>query len=136
MHRFVSRNILPAFALGAWIVVALAQNPAEKSSALVRENRFEGDVLVPMKAGAPKKMHVLLTNWGIHGTQKIERFPEQGFLVIQLHSGNVAVNINGKEEKHKGGDFWTVPAGASMSVQATSESAVMQTMVIKQAVGK
>jgi hypothetical protein len=39
--------------------------------------------------------------------------------------------INGKEEQRKGGDFWTVPAGGTMSVQVKSESAVLQTLAIK-----
>ena len=93
--------------------------------------RFEGEIVMRLKSGATKTVHAVLTDWGIHGTSKIERFPAQGFLVVQLHSGYVTVVINGREEKHRGGDFWNVPAGASMSLQVTSESAVLQTMAIK-----
>jgi len=39
--------------------------------------------------------------------------------------------IDGKQEHRKGGDFWTVPAGTSMAVQVTSESALLQTLAIR-----
>jgi quercetin dioxygenase-like cupin family protein len=107
-----------------------ARQPSPSTPVLEPTVRFEQDVAVPAK-GAAKPSHVLISNWAIHGTGKIERFPERGFMVIQLHSGAVTVTINGKAEQHKGGDFWTVPAGAAMSVQVTSESAVLQTLTIR-----
>jgi len=136
MSRFVVHKILAAATACMLIALLASQQSAAQpttsasASVLTPAVRFEGDVVVPTKAGA-KTVRVILSNWGIHGTQKIERFPEQGFMVIQLHSGNVTIAVNGKEEKHRGGDFWTVPAGASMSVQVTSESAVLQTMAIR-----
>jgi quercetin dioxygenase-like cupin family protein len=133
---FVIRNIVPLAAC-LWIAMPVAQElvaqqPAESGPVLTPALRFEQDVVVATKAGAPpKKVHVVVSNWGIHGAGKIERLPERGFMVVQLHSGNVTVTINGKEEKRQGGDFWTVPVGATMSVQVTSESAVLQTMAIR-----
>jgi hypothetical protein len=137
MSRFVLHKILPAVAAFTWLAVLVAQPPAAQQtiptsqSVLAPVVRLEQDVIVPTTGAVPQKVRVVLANWGIHGTQKIDRFPEQGFMIIQLHSGNVTIVINGKEEKHRGGDFWTVPAGATMSVQVTSESAVLQTMAIR-----
>jgi quercetin dioxygenase-like cupin family protein len=115
--------------------MATAQTKSESESTVSPRVRFEGDVTVQTRAGAPRAIRVILRDWTIRGTQRIERFPEQGFAVVQLHSGNVTTTINGRQEKRRGGDFWTIPAGASMSLQVTSESAVLQTMVI-QAVGR
>lgn len=130
------RRIVPHAAASFGIIVLAAQQaptqpPAESVPVLESSVRFEQDVEVPTKGAAAKKSHVLISNYAIHGAGKIERFPERGFMVIQLHSGAVTVTINGKAEQHKGGDFWTVPAGAAMSVQVTSESAVLQTLVIR-----
>jgi hypothetical protein len=61
----------------------------------------------------------------------VEKFPEHDFLVVYLHSGKVATVIDGKQENHKGGEFWTVAAGVNMSVQVTSESALLQILAIK-----
>jgi quercetin dioxygenase-like cupin family protein len=121
-------KILRPAAATLWIAALAAQQPAPTLEPVVR---FEQDVVVATKAAAAKKAHVVVANWGIHGAGRIERFPEQGFMVVQLHSGAVTVTINGKADAHKGGDFWTVPAGATMSVQVTSESAVLQTMAIR-----
>jgi quercetin dioxygenase-like cupin family protein len=134
-HRLPVKIVLPAAAT-FWIAVLAAQQPAaqqppQPTPVLEPVVRFEQDVVVATKAAPAKKSHVVIANWGIHGSGKIERFPEQGFMVVQLHSGTVTVTINGKAENHKGGDFWTVPAGAAMSVQVTSESAVLQTMAIR-----
>jgi hypothetical protein len=133
MLRFL-RSFFPIPTLvmvGIAASTATAQTKSESQSALSPRVRFEGDVTVQTKAGAPRVMRVVLRDWAIRGTQKIERFPEQGFVVVQLHSGNLTTTINGKDEKRRGGDFWTVPAGTSMSLQVTSESAVLQTIVIQ-----
>jgi hypothetical protein len=93
--------------------------------------RFEGKAVIKPKAGRPQELSVALRSWGIHGQQHIEKFPEQGFVLVHLHSGKVITVINGKEEPRKGGDFWTIPAGATMSVQVKSESALLQTFALK-----
>jgi hypothetical protein len=94
-------------------------------------SRFEGTAKLTAKGAAPATLHVSKKNWGIHGRQKIERFPEAGFLIVHLHSGLVTTIIAGKEEKRKVGDYWTVPAGSQMSVHVTSESASLETFSIK-----
>jgi quercetin dioxygenase-like cupin family protein len=133
MSRFL-RLLMPVLGLSLVEIAAStasAQTKSESVAALSPRVRFEGDVAVQTKAGASRMMRVVLRDWTIRGAQRIERFPEQGFAVVQLHSGNLTTTINGKQEKRSGGDFWTIPAGATMSVQVTSESAVLQTMVIQ-----
>ena len=130
-HRLIGK-LAPLAGAALWIGALAAQEPAPQTAPVLEPLvRFEQDVVVATKAAAAKKTHVVVANWGLHGSGKLDRFPEQGFMVVQLHSGNVTVTINGKAETHKGGDFWTVPAGATMSVQVTSESAVLQTMAIR-----
>jgi hypothetical protein len=75
-------------------------------------------------------MAFVRNDWQIHGQQKIQNFPESGLLVVELHSGKVTTIINGKEERRNPGEFWTVPAGASMSVQVTSESAALHVVAV------
>jgi hypothetical protein len=133
-HRLIGRIVPRAAASFGVVVLAAqqppAQRPPESAPVLEPSVRFEQDLVVATKAAA-NKSHVLIANYAIHGSGKIERFPERGFMVVQLHSGAVTVTINGKAEQHKGGDFWTVPAGAAMSVLVTSESAFLQALVIR-----
>jgi quercetin dioxygenase-like cupin family protein len=137
-HRCIRKFFAAAAALSIGVLAAQrssaqqapAQQPPPAAPVLEPTVRFEQDVALPAKRPA-KPSHVLLSNWAIHGTGKIQRFPEGGFMVVQLHNGAVTVTINGKAEQHKAGDFWTVPAGAAMSVEVTSESAVLQTLAIR-----
>jgi quercetin dioxygenase-like cupin family protein len=103
----------------------------DQSKVVVPYSRFEGTAVVKTKGAAPASFHVIKRNWGIRGRQKVERFPEPGFMIVHLHSGLVTTIIDGKEEKRQIGEYWTVPAGAQMSLQVTSESASLETFSIK-----
>jgi hypothetical protein len=109
----------------------VATSQSEATLALNSLARFEGKGVVHLKNGRSYELHLALRSVGIHGKTRIERFPEQGFLIVNLHSGRVVTVIDGKEEHRKGGDFWVVPAGSHMSVQVESESALLQTVAIQ-----
>ena len=111
---------------------AQPEQKAEATAAVRPLNRFEGKTAFRTKQGKSKELHVVIRNWEIHGRQRIEKFPEQGFLVVHLHSGSVTTVIKGKEEKHGGNAFWSVPAGSSMSVQVTSESALLEVTSVRE----
>lgn len=111
---------------------AQAEQKPEATAAVKPFNRFDGKASFRTKQGKPKELHVVIRNWEIHGQQHVEKFPEQGFMVVHLHSGSVTTVINGKEEKHGGNAFWSVPAGSSMSVQVTSESALLEVMSVRE----
>lgn len=99
------------------------EKEAPAANVLQPLERFNNRQVTLLKAGKATTAHVTIRDWQIHGRQKIEKFPETGFLLVSLHSGTVITTIGGKEEKRLPGDFWTVPAGSSMGVQVTSESA-------------
>lgn len=98
--------------------------------ALQSFERFNNARVAFVAKGKPTTAHVTVHDWLLHGRQKVEKFPETGMLVVELHSGKVTTVINGKEEKRNPGDFWTVPAGASMSVEVTSESAALHVLAV------
>jgi quercetin dioxygenase-like cupin family protein len=100
------------------------------AAALQSFGRFDGRLTLRAPEGRAREIHVVVRQWQIHGRQRVDRFPERGFVVVHLHSGRVTTVINGKEETRKGGDFWVVPAGASMSVVVTSESALLETTTV------
>jgi len=107
--------------------------PAQEAVAPLRPiERFDGRTAWRTKAGTLQAIHVALRNCGIHGRQRIRRFPEQGLMIVQLRGGEVTTVIDGKEQKRKGGEFWTVPTGSSMSISVTSESASLQTLAVNQ----
>lgn len=107
-----------------------AEKEPPPPNALQSLERFNNRQINVLQAGRPVSSHVTIRDWLIHGRQKIEKFPETGLLVVSLHSGTVTTTIAGKEEKRLPGDFWTVPAKASMGVQVTSESAALHIVSI------
>ncbi len=110
---------------------AAAQQKAEAPAPLKPIERFDGKTAFRTKKGKPKELHVIVRNWEIHGRQRIKKFPEEGFMLVHLHSGKVTTVIDGKEEKWGGDAFWTVPAGSTISAQVTSESALLETMAVR-----
>ncbi len=128
MWRWMRRTPL-MFVTLAGATLALGQQRGTESKAehgMEALTRFQGKVAVRTKTAVLRPLSVAIRNWQLHGTQRIEAFPERGSLVIQLHSGKVKTVINGKEAERKQGEFWFVPAGARMSVEVTSESALLQ----------
>jgi hypothetical protein len=98
---------------------------------LVPEQRFDGVANIRTKKGATASLHVVVRKWEIHGNQSVKRFPEEGFLIVHLHSGKVVTIINGQEMARASNSFWTVPDGASMSVRVTSESAALEVTSVR-----
>ena len=80
--------------------------------------------------GRPISARIAIRDWQIHGQQKVERFPETGTLIVQLQSGRITTTIGGATAERQPGEHWTVPAGTPMSVQVTSESAVLHVVSI------
>jgi hypothetical protein len=139
MHRVI-RCALGVLTSGILFLTAgLAQQAAAPQPVPSQEGvvpvshveRFNGDTTLPLKGGQSRALHVIVEDWGIHGRQRIEKFPQEGFLLVHLLAGKVTTVINGKEQAHNGGEYWIVPVGSSMSVQVTSESASLQTLSVR-----
>lgn len=93
--------------------------------------RFDGRTTLQTKEGKPRKIHVVVRNWVIDNRQRIPQFPETGFVLVELRAGQVTTVIENQRQARKEGDFWTVPAGSSMSVETGTESAVLQTLAVQ-----
>jgi quercetin dioxygenase-like cupin family protein len=106
---------------------AQERKEATKNFGLTERDRFEGSTTLRTKGGATAQVHAKIHQWSIPGRQTAA-LPEHGFLVIQLRAGEATTTIDGKHEKRRAGDFWTVPANSKMSVQVTSETAVLEVM--------
>jgi len=93
--------------------------------------RFSGPVTVRARDGSSRVAQVVIRNWIIDNRQRIARFPEQGFLLVQLTGGELVTIIDGQRRERKSGEFWTVPAGSTMSIETGNDSAALQTVAIR-----
>jgi len=114
----------------AFIVLAFCCPMCAQSAVqpIERYNSAQSNLIIA--AGRPINARIAIRDWQIHGQQKIERFPETGTLIVQLQSGKVTTTIGGATAKREPGEHWTVPAGTPMSIQVTSESALLHIVSI------
>jgi quercetin dioxygenase-like cupin family protein len=134
----LARAAAVVFVLGAGTLAAMPQKPSSKNQAearamerLSRTDRFVGSVTMKNKAGKSVLMHVSVRTWGIAGGREAIRLPEQGFVIIQLHSGKLTTIIDGKEQDREEGEFWVVAPGVQMTIEVKSEEAVLQAMTLQ-----
>lgn len=114
-----------AFIMPVLCCLMCAQNTVQP---IERYNSPQSNLLVA--AGRPIRARIAIRDWQIHGKQRIERFPETGTLIVQLHSGRITTTIGGTTANRDPGEHWTVPAGTPMSIQVTSESALLHVVSI------
>lgn len=110
---------------------ALSQEPVIRDSLTLREH-YSGTLSYRTSAGAVKTVRVSLRQWVANGRAKVGRFPQPGFLVVQLSSGKVVTVINGEKRERKLDDFWTVPASAVMRVETGNEQAALEVLAIQE----
>lgn len=138
MRRHWMQCLIVVVAEGLALVSVAAQEspptgkPQKTEAVLKPAERFDGRATLSAKDGRMRDLHVLVRNWVIHPGEQVSRFPERDFTVVELVAGSVITMIDGQEKEIKGGGFWILPAGGSMSIRVTSESASLQTVTIKQ----
>lgn len=93
--------------------------------------RFSGPVTVRARDGSSRVVQVVIRNWIIDNRQTIARFPEDGPLIVQLTGGELVTIIGGHRQERKSGEFWTVPARGTMSIETGNDSAALQTVTIR-----
>ena len=126
------------FVVSAAALAATPQNPSSKNQEegrvaerLSRTDRFLGSVTMKNKAGKAVPLKVSVRTWGIAGGRGTIRVPEQGFVIVQLHSGKLTTVIDGKAQEREEGEFWVVGPGTQMAVEVTSEAAVLQATTLQ-----
>ena len=135
--RSLTKVVAVVFVVSAAALAATPQNPTSKNQEegraterLSRTDRFLGSVTLKNKAGKSVPLKVSVRTWGITGGREAIRVPEQGFVIVQLHSGKLTTVIDGKAQERGEGEFWVVGPGTQMAVEVTSEAAVLQAMTL------
>jgi hypothetical protein len=118
------------FAISFLLGVAAVPETAPKANGATEtfrsKERFQLSATLHDKAGRTKTVRVSARQWDVLGNQRVAQFPEHAFLLVELLGGRVTTVIAGKEQKRHHGEFWTVPAGAPMSVTAVGEDATLR----------
>jgi hypothetical protein len=100
-------------------------------------DRFDGRAALKnpkLLAAGQGQVQMTLRNWSIPNRQRIDKFPEQGFLIVQVRSGeDMYTVIDGQRQKRAIDEFFTVASGSTLSIETGNDTVVLQTMAIKPA---
>jgi hypothetical protein len=154
MKRYIMMGMGLFIAEALIVLVSLGQHPSPSPAGTPTESgkqtdsskfdepmpllpveRFEGRASVSnarLLAAGQAEIQMTLRNWTIPNRQRIERFPETGFLIVQVRSGeDVFTVIDGQRQKRTVEEFFTVPSGSTLSIETGNDSVVLQTLAIK-----
>jgi hypothetical protein len=99
--------------------------------------RFDGRAALKnpkLLAAGQGQLQMTLRNWSIPNRQRIDKFPEQGFLIVQVRSGeDMYTVIDGQRQKRAIDEFFTVASGSTLSIETGNDTVVLQTLAIKPA---
>jgi hypothetical protein len=121
---------LLAISVAAVVVTAAAAN----AQTLAPLQQFESDITVAAPNGVTKAARVSVQSWGIAGRRSRQsptlQVPLTGFYLARLVSGEIQAIIDGRMSEKTTGEYWVVPTGTTMQVQAVGEQAVLETTVV------
>lgn len=92
---------------------------------------FDGVTSLLDRSGRSREIHVKVANWAVGNDGRIERFPKDGFLIVELFAGGLTTIIDGKRQQRVDGETWTVPARSTLSVETEDDTAVFQVIELR-----
>jgi hypothetical protein len=135
-NMLITVGLLISGSISSPVVVAQAQRDSDpgagRDASTLRApmDRFDGTVTLKTKDGKVRQLRVVVRNWIIDNRRQVAKFPEKGFMVVQLRGGELATTIDGKRQQRKEDEFWTVRAGSAMGVETGNDSAIVQILAI------
>lgn len=154
MKRYIVMGMGLLIAEALIVLVSVGQHPSPSPTATPAErgqptdaskfdepmplqpvDRFDGRASVSnarLMAAGQAEIRMTLRNWTIPNRQRIVQFPETGFLIVQVRSGeDFFTVIDGQRQKRTVDEFFTVPSGSTLSIETGNDSVVLQTLAIK-----
>jgi uncharacterized protein YdeI (BOF family) len=92
--------------------------------------RFQGPLTLKAKAGKTLSLNVGLRIWSIDGTLGRQTLRTTDYTVFRLRAGKIKTDIDGKEQVRNVDEYWTLPAGSTLSLEVKGETALLETTTI------
>jgi len=91
---------------------------------------FQSLLSLKTKAGKTAKLNVALRRWSIDGALGRQNIRVADFTLFHVRGGKIRV-FNGEKEETKATDmYWTLPAGATLTLQVKGETALLDVMTV------
>jgi hypothetical protein len=123
-------------------VLVFAQQSSKKKSADSKDaataawkafrmrERFQGPLTLKTKAGKTLALNVGLRIWSIDGTLGRQTLRTTDYTVFRLRAGRIKTIIDGKEQVRNVDEYWTLPAGSTLSMEVKGETALLETTTV------
>jgi hypothetical protein len=92
--------------------------------------RFQGPLSLKSKAGKTLALNVGLRIWSIDGTLGRQTLRTTDYTVFRLRAGKIKTVIDGKEQVRNVDEYWTLPAGSTLSLEVKGETALLETTTV------
>jgi len=123
-------------------VHVLAQQASKQKSADSKEaataawkafrmrERFQGPLTLKTKAGKTLALNVGLRVWSIDGTLGRQTLRTTDYTIFRLRAGKIKTVVDGKEQVRNVDEYWTLPAGSTLSLEVKGETALLETTIV------
>jgi hypothetical protein len=92
--------------------------------------RFQGPLTLKTKAGKTLSLNVGLRVWSIDGTLGRQTLRTTDYTVFRLRAGKIKTVVDGKEQVRNVDEYWTLPAGSTLSLEVKGETALLETTTV------
>jgi hypothetical protein len=92
--------------------------------------RFQGPLTLKTKAGKTLSLNVGLRIWSIDGTLGRQTLRTTDYTVFRLRAGKIKTVVDGKEQVRNVDEYWTLPAGSTLSLEVKGETALLETTTV------
>jgi len=91
---------------------------------------FQSPLSLKTKTGKAVTLKVGIHTWSIDGALGRQTIRTTDFTLFHLRGGKIKVFIDGKEEMKTPDSYWTLPAGAMLTMQVKGETALLDAMTV------
>jgi hypothetical protein len=116
---------------------AAAQEAAASKQALVdplkvfrATEAFQAPLALKTKEGKTAALKVALHTWSIDGALGRQSIKTSEFTLFRVRGGKIRVLLDGKEEMKRTDEYWTSPAGTTVTLQVKGETALLDVLTV------
>lgn len=91
---------------------------------------FQSPLSLKTKAGKTVTLKVGMHTWSIDSALGRQTIRTADFTLFHLRGGKIKVLIDGKEEMKTPDSYWTLPSGATLTMQVKGETALLDAMTV------
>ena len=103
---------------------------ADPATAFREVEGFQSLLSLKTKAGKTTTLKMGLRTWSVDGVLGQQNIRVPNFSLFHVRAGKVRILSGGKEQTKTTDTYWTLPAGATLTLQVRGETALLDVMTV------